>query len=93
VELKPIQAATIALDGVTGVAYYTIEPDGYRVVATVAAGYDGEPIRFEAVLTDGQKILMTVPGPENTKPSELEIARSVDQLTISSSPVLLAEIE
>ena len=92
-ELKPIQGATIALGGVTGVAYYTIEPDGYHVVATVAAGYDTKPIRFKAVLTDGQKLLMSVPGAESTTPSKLEVARSGERVTISDSPVLLADME
>lgn len=88
-----IQGATIALGQVTGVAYYTIEPEGYRVIATIAAGYGETPMRFEAVLTDGQKLLVSVPGTPGTTASKLEIARSGDRLMITDAPVLVTAAE
>ncbi len=89
-DLKPVQGATIALGGMTGVAYYTIEPNGYRVVATLAAAGAETPLRFEAVLVEGQELLVSVPGPVGTNPTELVIARSGDRLSISDAPVVLA---
>jgi hypothetical protein len=35
-ELKPLQGQVIDLGDVSGVAYYTVERDGFRVVATLA---------------------------------------------------------
>jgi hypothetical protein len=60
-ELMPMQARSLALGEVTGVAYYTIPDEGYHVVATLAAGESGTPMRFVATLSAGQKVLMSVP--------------------------------
>lgn len=89
-ELQPIQGATVTVGGVAGVVYYTIEPDGYRAVATVASGAEAPPVRFVAVLTDGQKLWVSVPGPVGSPASEIEIARSGNRLSITDRPVLVA---
>ena len=36
VELQPTHGKSIALGNVSGIAYYTVEADGYRVVAVVS---------------------------------------------------------
>jgi hypothetical protein len=89
-DLKPIQAASISLGEVTGVAYYTVEPNGYRVIATLAAGDRSTPMRFEAVLTDGQSLLVSAPGPANSDADELVIAREGNKLTITDTPSVVA---
>ena len=33
--LRPIEAKSIDLGGVSGIAYYTVEPDGFHVVTTL----------------------------------------------------------
>ena len=43
--LRPIEAQSINLGDMSGVAYYTVEPDGFRVVTTLAQGEAGTPIR------------------------------------------------
>jgi hypothetical protein len=43
--LRPIQAKSVDLGDVSGVAYYTIERDGFHVVTTLAQGEAGTPIR------------------------------------------------
>ena len=52
--LRPIEGRSINLGDVSGVAYYTVEPDGFRVVTTLAQGEAGTPIRFVSVLAPGQ---------------------------------------
>ena len=47
-ELTVLQAASFDVGGYHGVAYYTSESDGFRVVATIAQGETGLPVRFEA---------------------------------------------
>jgi hypothetical protein len=39
--LKPLQGEIIDLGDVSGVVYYTVERDGFRVVATLARGGRG----------------------------------------------------
>ena len=58
VSLAPMGASTVALGAYTGVAYYTVEDAGYQVVATIAPGEDGAPIRFVSTLADGQKVVL-----------------------------------
>ena len=82
-ELDPIQAKSIGLDGLTGVAYYTIADDGFRVVATLAAGEAAAPVRFIATLTSGQRIVLSVPQGPNEISREVEISRSGDVVTVS----------
>jgi hypothetical protein len=52
--LKPVQAQGIDLGALSGIAYYTVERDGFRVVATLAQGEDATPVRFEALLVPGR---------------------------------------
>jgi hypothetical protein len=81
-ELPVGAGASITLGDVSGIAYYTTEPDGYRVVLTVAAGEYTTPIRFIAVLQPDQKAIVSVPGRPGENDTELEIARVGDQVYI-----------
>jgi hypothetical protein len=82
-ELRPMQAGSIAMGEVTGVAYYTVTAEGYEVVATLAAGEDGTPMRFQATLTPGQRVFLSVPRGANERPFEVEIARLGDTMVMS----------
>ena len=44
-DVRPIEARSIDLGKVSGIAYYTVERDGFHVVTTVAQGEAGTPIR------------------------------------------------
>jgi hypothetical protein len=82
-ELKPLAAASITLGEVSGVAYYTVESDGYRVVATVSARPDTTPIRFVATLIVGQSVTLAIPGPVGAPGPMLTIARVDGAVRIS----------
>jgi hypothetical protein len=82
--LGPMQAHSIALGDVSGVAYYTVAGDSYEIVATVTAGEGATPVRFVAALTAGQQILMSVPQAAGEPPLELVFARLGDNLIVSS---------
>jgi len=58
--LRPIQAKSIDLGDVSGVAYYTVERDGFHVVTTLAQGEAGTPIRVVSVLAPGQHVVLSV---------------------------------
>src|ERR1700759_1193272 len=55
-ELRPIEAKSINLGDISGVAYYTIERDGFHVVTTLAQGEAGTPIRLGSLLAPGQSV-------------------------------------
>lgn len=88
-ELKPGQGETITLNGVSGVAYYTVEAGGYRVIAVLASGAAAEPVRFQAVLQPGQAVAISVPGAAGTVPAALEIARRGDVVVVAEPAVAL----
>ena len=78
---RPIEAARLDLGPVSGVAYYTVEPDGYHVVATVG-GEGGTPVRVEVVLAPGARLDLSTAGPLGGQPKRLAIQRRGDALSI-----------
>jgi hypothetical protein len=81
-DLTPIAGRGIALGQVAGVAYYTVEDEGYRVVATLVAGENARAIRFEAVLAPGQHLVLSTPREAGTAPDAVEISREDDRLVV-----------
>ena len=81
--LKPAQGQNIDLGAVSGIAYYTVERDGFRVVATLAQeGQDGAPVRVEAVLAPGQSVVLSTPRGAGTLPYAVEISRRADAVLV-----------
>src|ERR1700749_2034229 len=81
--LRPIEGRSINLGDVSGVAYYTVEPDGFRVVTTLAQGEAGAPIRFVTVLAPGQRVVVSTP----YQALALEISRKGDELLVHKASV------
>ena len=79
-ELAPIQSRSIAIDGFTGVAYYTVEPEAVRLVATVNAGEN--ILRVVSDLAEGQTLLLAVPGPEGGSDKTIEFIRQGDRVSV-----------
>jgi hypothetical protein len=82
--LKPVEGRSINLGEMSGVLYYTVEPDGLRVVTTLAQGETGTPIRFVSVLAPGQRVLLSTPYQEGA----LEISRNGDNVTVRKASAL-----
>jgi type IV secretory pathway protease TraF len=82
--LRPIEGLSVNLGDVSGVAYYTVEPDGYRVVTTLAQGETGTPIRFVPVLARGQRVVLSTP----QQAGVLEISRKGDSLFVRKANTL-----
>jgi hypothetical protein len=76
--LRPIDAKSIDLGEVSGVAYYTVEHDGFHVVTTLAQGTTGTPIRVVSVLAPGQSVAFSTPHQAGT----LEISRNGDSVLV-----------
>ena len=76
--LRPIDAMSIDLGEVSGVAYYTVERDGFHVVATLAQGMAGAPIRVVCVLAPGQRVAFSTPH----QAGAVEISRNGDSVLV-----------
>ena len=92
-ELLPMHAQSIALGQVTGIAYYTVEADGYRVVATLASGAESTPIRYVATLISGQSIVLSVPQGFQEPALEFQIRRDGDSVTVGDSLAVAVVVE
>jgi hypothetical protein len=87
-EAPAIAGRRIELGAVSGVAYYTVEPSGYRVVATLAQGETGTPVRFETVLAPGQSMLLSTPSLGDADAVRVEILRDGDALLVRNPAVM-----
>lgn len=86
-EIQPLQARSIDLGGVSGVAYYVVERDGFRIVATLAQGETGTPMRFETVLAPGQSVVLSTPRDEGVVGDAIEISRRDGQVLVHEAAV------
>ena len=90
--LKPLQGQVIDLGDVSGVAYYTIERDGFRVVATLAKkGEDAVPVRVVAMLAPGQSLTLSIPHEAGTPPDAVDFIRRVDTVLVHNAAAARAE--
>ena len=80
--VRPIEARHIDLGEVSGVAYYTIEKDGFHVVTTLAEGVTGTPVRVVSVLAPGQRVILST-----SRAGALEISRNRDSILVRNANV------
>jgi len=83
--LRPIEAKSIDLGAVSGVAYYTVERDGFHVVTTLAQGETGAPIRVVSVLAPGQRVVLSTA----SQSGGLEISRQGDSVLVRKAAAAL----
>jgi len=76
--LRPIQGESVHLGEISGIAYYTVERDGFHVVATLAQGEAGTPIRVVSVLAPGQRLVLSTP----QQAGAIEISRQGDSVLV-----------
>ena len=79
--LRPIEGKSIDLGGISGIAYYTVERDGFHVVATLAQGEAGTPIRVVSVLAPGQRVVLSTP----QQAGVIEISRNGDSVLVRNA--------
>jgi len=90
--LKPFQGQVIDLGDVSGVAYYTVERDGFRVVATLAKkDRDAVPVRVVVVLAPGQSLMLSTPREWGTPPDAVEIIRRADTVLVHEAAAARAD--
>jgi hypothetical protein len=81
--LAPRSARSVRLARFDCIVYYTVEQDGYRVVATLASGAEDLPIRFISTLGPGQRIVISVPQSVDQPSVDFQILRDCDALLVS----------
>jgi hypothetical protein len=80
--LRPIQAQNVDFGGLTGVGYYTVEPDGYRLVLTLRAPQSAAPFRVVATLAPAQTLTLSVPRKAGEPAAELHFVRHDERLFV-----------
>lgn len=85
-ELVAYRGQSLDLGAVNGVAYYTVEKSGYRIVATLADA-DSKAVRFEAVLAPGQSMVVSSPSAYGEAPVRIEISRQGDNVQVLKAPM------
>lgn len=60
-ELAPMEGRSVTLGALQGIAYYTTQPEGDRVVATLADPDKGTPFQVIATLAPNQRLELSVP--------------------------------
>jgi len=84
-DFPPLEAKSIDLGGVSGIAYYTVEHDDFRVVAILAQGETGTPVRFETLLAPGQSVVLSTPRDEGAVGKAIEISRRDDRVLVEDA--------
>jgi len=81
--LKPLQGQVIELGDVSAVAYYTVERDGFLVVATLGKqDEDAVPVGVVAVLAPDQSLTLSTPHEAGTPADAVEIIRRADTVLV-----------
>ncbi|WP_019903743.1 hypothetical protein [Methylobacterium sp. 77] len=81
--IKPLDGGSVSLGELSGVAYYTAEPKGYRVVVTLARTETGRAVRFETILGSGQSVTLSTPQELGATADAIEISRTGDTVAVS----------
>ena len=81
-DLAPGNGHSIHLGLFDGAVYYTVEKDGYRVVATLASGAEAQPIRFVSTLGPGERLMISVPQAVGQPSADFEIIREGEILHV-----------
>lgn len=87
-DLRPIQSQSIDLGDVSGDAYYTVEPDGFHVVATFAQREGSRtPVRFQTVLSPGQAVIFSSPRAVGEQPVSFRIERQDGRVIVAKAAI------
>ncbi len=88
-ELQPIQGRSIALGPVNGVAYYTNDAAGSRLVATLSSGEGSTPVRIVTTLVAGQSVTLSVPHGVGEPATEVTFSRQGDHVFVTDASRLI----
>ena len=76
--LRPMEGKSVDLGEISGIAYYTVERDGFHVVTTLSQGEAGTPVRVISVLAPDQRVVLSTP----QQVDAIEISRRGDSVLV-----------
>jgi hypothetical protein len=82
-ELPPYAGMALQIGDMKGVAFYTLQEEGYHVIAILAAR-PGSPVRFESMLSPGQKMTISAPPTSPVNARTVEFSRQGDRLLVET---------
>lgn len=85
--LKPVQARKVDLGSLAGVAYYTVEEEGHRLVVSLKAPETDTPLRFVATLAPGQAVTLSVPRHAGEPPVDVNFVRHGEHIVVNGAAV------
>jgi hypothetical protein len=83
--LQPIQAHTLDLGSISGVAYYTVEKDGHRLVVFLKAAEMQTPVRFIATLAPEQQVTLSVQRRAGEPPMDVHFVRHGEKIEVNAA--------
>jgi hypothetical protein len=83
--LKPVQARHVDLGSLAGVAYYTVEDEGHRLVVSLKAPEADTPLRFVATLAPGQTVTLSVPRRAGEPPMDVHFVRRGEHILVDGA--------
>lgn len=89
-ELQPIQGRSITLGPVNGIAYYTNNAAGSRLVATLSSGENTTPLRIITTLASGQSLTLSVPHGVGEPATEMTFTRQGSHVFVGNGHSLVA---
>jgi hypothetical protein len=88
--IKPIEGKRVDLGTFAGVAYYTLTPDGFRLVVTLAPSGAETPVRFVATLAPGQSVTVSTPRKLGEPSVEVHFKHQGESLFVDAADVATA---
>jgi hypothetical protein len=85
--LKPVQAQKVELGSLAGVAYYTVEQDGHRLVVSLKAPESDTPLRFVATLAPEQRVTLSVPRRAGEPAVDVHFTRHGERIEVTATAV------
>jgi hypothetical protein len=83
--LKPVQARKVDLGSLAGVAYYTVEEDGHRLVVSLKASETDTPLRFVATLAPEQAVTLSVPRGAGEPSFDVHFVRHGEHIEVTAT--------
>ena len=83
--IEPIEGKSVDLGTFGGVAYYTVNPDGYRLVVTLAPRGAQTLVRFTTTLAPGQSATVSTPRKLGDPATEVRFQHQGESLFVDTT--------
>lgn len=78
--LRPAETRNVNLGSIAGVAFYTVEPENYRLAIGLQELETGTPMRFITTLGPEQQVTLAVPQADGEHEAEVNFVRHGDRV-------------